>query len=116
MIGITGQVLLPDFILQLPEVKRISAQRLNPSLPVIYLDFDGVLHSDTVYWYRKKRIVVEADHSLFAAAAILESILMPYPAAQLILSTTWVRVMTYHKAAKRLPIGLQKALVRRDMA
>jgi len=88
----------------------IRARRLDPSLPVVYLDYDGVLHSDEVYWYRKRGIVLRADHGLFAAAGILESILAPYPKLQLILSTTWVRVLSYHTAAKRLPPGLQPRL------
>lgn len=88
----------------------IRAQRLDPILPVVYLDYDGVLHSDEVYWYRKKGIVVKGDHDLFAAAGVLESILAPYPAVQLILATTWVRVLSYHTAAKRLPPSLQARL------
>ena len=88
----------------------IRARRLDPSLPVVYLDYDGVLHSDEVYWYRKRGIVLRADHGLFAAAGILESILALYPAVQVILATTWVRVLSYHTAAKRLPPGLQTRL------
>ena len=88
----------------------MSARRLDPSQPVVYLDYDGVLHSGEVYWYRRRGIVVKADHDLFAAAGILESILAPYPVVQLVLATTWVRVLSYHTAAKRLPPGLQQRL------
>ena len=88
----------------------IRARRLDPSRPIVYLDYDGVLHSDEVFWYRKKGVVVKADHDLFAAAGILDSILAPYPSVQLILATTWVRVLSYHTAAKRLPPGLQTRL------
>jgi len=56
----------------------IRARRLDPLRPVVYLDYDGVLHSDEVYWYRKRGIVLRADYSLFAAAGVLESILAPY--------------------------------------
>lgn len=48
----------------------MSARRLDPSQPVVYLDYDGVLHSDEVYWYRRRGVVVKADHDLFAAADI----------------------------------------------
>jgi len=57
--------------------------RLDPFRPVLYLDYDGVLHSDEVYWYRKKGIVVTGDHGLFAAAEILETIVAPYTAYKL---------------------------------
>ncbi len=88
----------------------MRAQRLDPFSPVLYLDYDGVLHSDEVYWYRKTGIVVKGDHQLFAASDILESILTPYPELQIVLSTSWVRVLTYYKAAKRLPPNLQNRL------
>lgn len=88
----------------------MRAPRLDPTSPVVYLDYDGVLHSDEVYWYRKQGIVVKGDHKLFAAADILESILTPYPELQIVLSTTWVRVLTYYKAAKRLSPDLRNRL------
>lgn len=88
----------------------MRAPRLDPFSPVLYLDYDGVLHSDEVYWYRKTGIVVKGDHRLFAAAEILVAILAPYTDLQVVLSTSWVRVLTYYKAAKRLPPDLRNRL------
>lgn len=103
-------VSLKEFLLGNTPALMMRAPRLDPSKPVAYLDYDGVLHSDDVYWYRKRGIVVKGDNQLFAAARILESILAQYPEIQIVLSTTWVRVLSYHKAAKRLPPDLRNRL------
>ena len=103
-------VSLKEFLLGNTPALMMRAPRLDPSKPVVYLDYDGVLHSDDVYWYRKRGIVVKGDNKLFAAAKILESILAPHPEIQVVLSTSWVRVLNYHKAAKRLPPDLRNRL------
>lgn len=47
---------------------------------------------------------------MFAAAEILETIVAPCTDLQFVLSTSWVRVLTYYKAAKRLPPDLRGRL------
>lgn len=88
----------------------MRAPRLDPSKPVVYLDYDGVLHADEVYWHPKKGIYVKGGQELFAAVDILESILAPYPEFQVVLSTSWVRVFSYYDAAKFLSPNLRNRL------
>ena len=102
-------VSLSEFLLRITPAMMMHPPKLDPSKPVVYLDY-GVLHSDDVYGYRKKEIVVKGDNKLFAAAKMLESIFAPYPEIQIVLSTTWVRVLNYHKVAKRLPPDLRNRL------
>lgn len=83
----------------------------NPSLPTLFLDFDGVLHPDAVYRIAGK-IVLKADgHALFEWAPVLEEALVPYPELQIVLSTSWVRVLGFDTALRWLPDALQRRVV-----
>lgn len=65
--------------------------------PVLYLDFDGVLHPDEVYRIRG-RIVLRFDGmNMFEWAPLLAEHLEPYPDVQIILSTSRVRVLSFTK-------------------
>lgn len=69
----------------------------------LYLDFDGVLHHDDVFWSRKVGIHMRAPgHALFEWMPILEDILRPYDNVRIVLSTTWVRVKSFEFAKKQL--------------
>jgi len=79
---------------------------------VLYLDFDGVLHHDDVYWSRKQGIHLRAPgHSLFEWAEILEEILAPYPYVSIVLATSWVRVKSYEYAKKQLSPTLRSKVI-----
>ena len=79
---------------------------------VLYLDFDGVLHPDAVFWSRKRgpyldRPMLRFGHKLFEHCALLEELLEPYPSVRIVLSTSWVKVYDYSGARKRLSAGLK---------
>ena len=88
---------------------------------VLYLDFDGVLHSHAVYVSRRKGIHFGPEalehgqqsghvHRLFEHCTLLESLLEPYPQVQIVLSTTWAQ-KSYTQAKKRLPQSLQERCI-----
>lgn len=52
-----------------------------------------------------------AGHTLFEHAQLLCDILEPHPAIRIVLSTTWVQVLRYSYAVKRLPAQLQLGVV-----
>lgn len=81
--------------------------------PVLYLDFDGVLHHENVRRHRRRGIFIDApgQHRLFEHAGWLEQALDPYPGIWIVLSTSWVRVLGYRRAASRLPTTLQQRLI-----
>lgn len=83
----------------------------EPQRPTLFLDFDGVLHPDSVY-REGGRIILRADgFQLFQWVTILDELLAPYPALQLVLSTTWVRVLGFNTARSQLPERLARRVV-----
>ena len=79
--------------------------------PTLYLDFDGVLHPDAVYRFGRRIELRRPGHALFECAPILEQHLAPYPQLQIVLSTSWVRVLSYDDARGWLPPSLRVRVV-----
>lgn len=80
---------------------------------VLYLDYDGVLHHENVLRHPRRGIYLDAppEFTLFQHAALLETLLEPYPAIRIVLSTSWVRVLGYSRSVKRLPPGLRERVI-----
>lgn len=77
----------------------------------LFLDFDGVLHPDSVYREPGRGIHLRGGGGLFMHAPALEEALEPFPAVQIVLSTTWVSVLGFASAKKRLSTALQDRVV-----
>lgn len=75
--------------------------------PVLYLDFDGVLHP---YEDEERRIDIP-QHRLFQFAPLLEAQLEPYAQVKIVLSTTWVKNKTGPGALFYLSPGLQRRVI-----
>lgn len=97
--------------LKYPRFGEFVMPSINPENPVLYLDFDGVLHPDAVYNNQGRFELRAAGHELFEAAPLLEQLLAPYPAIQLVLSTSWVRILGLEAARAQLPNGLAARVV-----
>lgn len=85
-------------------------------MKVLYLDFDGVLHPEAVYWNPKRGAYLRDDltahgHRLFEHAQLLEDVLAPYDDVRIVLSTSWVLQYRFTGAARRLPRGLQERCI-----
>lgn len=81
---------------------------------ILYLDFDGVLHPETVYRHPRGGMYLGVDfagHTLFEHAEVLVEVLAPYPEAAIVLSTSWVRVLSYSQAKAYLPEGLRSRVI-----
>lgn len=78
--------------------------------PVLFLDFDGVLHPDAVY-RTKYGLYLKAKGELFQWAPLLEAALAEAPAIRVVLSTTWVRVLGYRQACSFLPAAVVERIV-----
>lgn len=80
---------------------------------VLYLDYDGVLHPEDVWWHpaRGPYIRTPSGHTLFENAELLEDVLLPYPEVRLVLSTTWVRRYGLHQTAKHLRPSLRERVI-----
>lgn len=77
---------------------------------ILFLDFDGVLHPDSVFVTRKGP-KLQGYGQLFMWMPILEAELSAFPAVELVLSTSWVRHIGFTRAKKRLSIELQNRVV-----
>ena len=75
--------------------------------PVLYLDFDGVLHHQNVRRATRGGIYhAEPGRKLFEFAYLLEQALESFPQVGIVLSTTWVPTIGYSKTLKRMPCAL----------
>lgn len=90
-----------------------SASGVFSNSAVLYLDFDGVVHHDAVYWSRDAGIHIRGapGRVLFEWAPILEDLLAPFPGVKIVLSTSWVRVRDFDFAKSKLPPALQTRVV-----
>jgi hypothetical protein len=79
---------------------------------VLFLDYDGVLHRGGAY--RTKRGIISSDPThikLFEYADVLAAILAPYPSVELVLSTSWLKVLGFNRARSALPVPELRAKV-----
>jgi hypothetical protein len=74
---------------------------------ILFLDFDGVLHPDAVYRPHNKPLELRAEGELFMHAHLLEEVLAENPYVEIVLSTSWVRMLGYDKTLKKMPEGLR---------
>lgn len=85
--------------------------------PVLYLDFDGVLHPAdvrvTTSEPKRPRVYNggPTDHPLLEHAPLLERILAPFTDVKIVLSTSWVRVLGYDYSVHQLPLALRERVV-----
>ena len=76
---------------------------------ILYLDFDGVLHDEQVYFHPRRGIYMNTPgRKLFEWMPILEELLTPHPQVQIVLSTSWVRAKDFSYAKKQLSPALQE--------
>jgi hypothetical protein len=84
----------------------------NNRIVILYLDYDGVLHDDAVYWSKQKGIHIRTPgRILFEWTPILEDLLVPHPDVKIVLSTSWVKVRDFDFAKNRLTQALQARVV-----
>ena len=94
-------------------INRSESLGLSGCGPVLYLDFDGVLHHHNVLWSASKGPYLDASsrERLFEHAPLLVELLEPHPAVRIVLSTSWAMKYGCHGAARRLPLELRTRVV-----
>ena len=84
----------------------------RPADILCYLDFDGVLHDDEVYFCPRRGVYLDTpDRTLFEWAYVLEELLVPYPEVTIVLSTSWVRMKSFEFAKWHLPPILKERVI-----
>ncbi|WP_240189644.1 HAD domain-containing protein [Azonexus hydrophilus] len=77
---------------------------------ILFLDFDGVLHPDAVYFVRG-RPTLRAKGELFMWAGALVDLLTEHPDVRIVLSTSWVRALRFNRARSYLPAELRRCVI-----
>lgn len=86
--------------------------KILTSKPIVYLDFDGVLHHYNTFSIGSKIYMKEPTHSLFEWATILEKLLTPYlNQIHIVLSTSWVKTLRYDFSKSQLPKKIQDSCI-----
>lgn len=93
------------------EERNVARRRRDPDVPILFLDFDGVLHPDEVYRVGDKIVLKMDGFCLFEWAPLLNEILAPYPSLKIVLSTSWARVLGVGEARSWLTEGLRKRVI-----
>ncbi|EGF33425.1 hypothetical protein IMCC9480_213 [Oxalobacteraceae bacterium IMCC9480] len=79
---------------------------------ILYLDFNGVLHDSMVMRNRKRGLyLAKAERSFFEWMPILDELLAPYPDLKIVLSTSWVRAVSFDTAKYDLSPALQDRVI-----
>lgn len=66
--------------------------------PVCYLDLDGTVHDDEVYWSSKRGVYMrDKQRHLFEYLPSLVDALAAFPTVQIVLATSWVRHLGYSR-------------------
>jgi hypothetical protein len=77
---------------------------------ILFLDYDGVLHPDSAFLV-KGRPTLKAEGELFMWAPLLVEALADFPEVQIVLSTSWVRELSFSRARRWLPEALRTRVV-----
>jgi hypothetical protein len=80
--------------------------------PVLYLDFDGVLHHHNVLWSASKALPRRIfQRQVIRTCSLLVELLEPHSAVRIVLSTSWAVKYGCHGAARRLPLELRTRVI-----
>jgi hypothetical protein len=80
---------------------------------LIFLDFDGVLHPDAV-WYERatgQPRLRAPGHTLFESLPVFEEAIAPYPDLKIVLSTSWVRTFGFERTRGYLSESLRPRVI-----
>lgn len=80
--------------------------------PILFLDYDGVLHPDAVYQTRRG-LELRPPGQLLMHADVLETMLDNHPEERIVLSTSWVHLLSFKRAPGVLPSSLQARVIGR---
>jgi hypothetical protein len=82
-------------------------------MDVLYLDYDGPLHPDDV-WYEpasRQPSLRTPGHELFENVPVVEAAIAQYPALKIVLSTSWVVTFGLEKTCDFLPQTLRRRVI-----
>lgn len=84
---------------------------LDRTTPTLFLDFDGTLHVGHAVVDVDGQVSLESGRQLFEYAPLLAELLAPYPAVEIVLTTSWVDAMTDETVLSYLPPELSRRVI-----
>lgn len=79
--------------------------------PTLFVDYDGTLHAGHAYIDEEGRITLDSGRPLFEFAPLLAEILKPYPAVEIVLTTSWLQRFPVEQVIAYLPSELARRVV-----
>ena len=97
----------------LPAGRRAPTGELPPEnhTPTLFLDFDGTLHVGHALIDAQNQISLNSGHPLFEFASLLVEMLAPYPAVEIVLTTSWLQILPLEEVVAYLPSELADRVV-----
>lgn len=89
----------------------IPPQDQDRITPTLFIDYDGTLHSGHALLDTDGQVTLESGRPLFEYAPLLVEILWPYPAVEIVLTTSWLQAMSTEKVVSYLPLDLARRVV-----
>jgi hypothetical protein len=88
-----------------------STYKQNRNVPTLFVDYDGTLHSGHALLGTDGQVTLDSGRPLFEYAQLLVEMLRPYPAVQIVLTTTWLQTLSTEKVIAYLPPELAQRVV-----
>ena len=89
----------------------MSLQCPRPHAMILFLDFDGVLHPDAAYKTANGHLELRAEGAFFMWVPYLVDVLADFPKVRIVLSTSWVRQLSFNRARRYLPAQLSDRVI-----
>jgi hypothetical protein len=84
---------------------------LDRTTPTLFVDYDGTLHAGHALIDESGQITLDSGRPMFQFAPLLIEMLEPYPAVEIILTTSWLQTMPEEKVISYLPAELARRVV-----
>lgn len=84
---------------------------LDQTAPTLFVDYDGTLHRGRALLDTDGQVTLESGRPLLEYAPLLVEMLDPYPAVQIVLTTSWLQTLPTEKVVSYLPLDLARRVV-----
>jgi hypothetical protein len=88
-----------------------SIRNESQTSPTLFIDYDGTLHIGHAVVDADGQVTLDSGRPLLEFAPLLVEMLKPYPAVQIVLTTTWLQTLSAEKVISYLPPGLARRVV-----
>ncbi|WP_429356473.1 HAD domain-containing protein [Paraburkholderia sp. 32] len=85
--------------------------RMDNTTPTLFDDFDGTLHVGNAYVDENDEVAVDTGRPLLEFAPLLVDVLAPYPAVEIVLTTSWARRLSEERVIAYLLSELRPRVV-----